>query len=150
MAIDRKNHVTNSEKSDKKSVSKKQNRTFSETLKRKIVSDLDKKHTNIKEVCDLYAVTRTSVYNWLVAYSTDYQRETKTVVQMESEAQKTKNLYAENQALLAALGRKQLELDYLHRLITVADEALATDLKKNFGTLPSMQYAPNKSVLPES
>lgn len=149
MVIEQKEYVTNSGNSDKKRATKKQNRTFSTALKKKIVSDLDKHHTSIKEICDLYEVTRTSVYKWLSMYSSEYQRETKTVVQMESEAQKTKDLYAENQRLLAALGRKQLEIDYLHQLITVADEALATDLKKNFGTPPSKPSAPKVRVPPE-
>jgi hypothetical protein len=49
---------------------------------------------------------------------------------MESEAQKTKELFRENAALLQALGRKQLEIDDLNQLLFAASKDLGIDLKK--------------------
>jgi len=36
--------------------------------------------------------------------------------------------------LEAALGRKQLEIDFLNKLIEVADQDMGTDIKKNIVT----------------
>jgi transposase len=127
-----KNPVTKDEILVKKELANKYNRTFSTALKQKIVSDFEKNKVTIAEICDLYGVTKTSVYKWIYKYSLSYQSNTKTVVQMESEAQKNKDLYQENTNLLRIIGQKQVELDYLHQLIAQASSALEIDLKKNF------------------
>jgi transposase len=127
-----KNPVTKDEILVKKELANKYNRTFSTALKQKIVSDFEKNKVTIAEISDLYGVTKTSVYKWVYKYSLSYQSSTKTVVQMESEAQKNKDLYQENSNLLRIIGQKQVELDYLHQLIAQASSALEIDLKKNF------------------
>jgi transposase-like protein len=130
-------HVTKDEILAKKELANKYNRTFSTPLKQKIVSDFEKNKVTIAEICDLYGVTKTSVYKWIYKYSLSYQSNTKTVVQMESEAQKNKDLYRENSNLLRIIGQKQVELDYLHQLIAQASSALDMDLKKNFASQAS-------------
>lgn len=110
----------------------KKRRTFSETFKRQKVSDIEHKVITIKEICELYNVSRTAVYKWLYKYSPHYQQGTIQVVQMESEAEKTKLLQSRVLELEAALGRKQLENEYLNKLIELADKELKVDLKKNY------------------
>lgn len=107
-------------------------RIFSETLKRQIVSDLDSKITTIREICELYNVSRTAVYKWLYKYSPHNERGTIQVVQMKSEAERTKQLQQRVMELEAALGRKHLETDYLNKLIELANIELNLDLKKNY------------------
>jgi transposase len=41
------------------------------------------------------------------------------------------------QAASCSIGQKQLQLDYLEKLIAVASEELGMDIKKNFGQQPS-------------
>ncbi|MBL4650635.1 MAG: transposase [Aureispira sp.] len=124
--------------SPKKGQSKKvkykirERRNFSEALKRQIVSELESKVTTIREICELYSVTRTSIYRWLYKYSPHYKKGTIQVVQMKSEAEKSKQLYSRVKELEAVVGRKQLELDYLDRLIDLASKELDYDLKKNY------------------
>lgn len=124
--------------SPKKGQSKKvkykirERRNFSEALKRQIVSELESKVTTIREICELYSVTRTSIYRWLYKYSPHYKKGTIQVVQMESEAEKSKQLYSRVKELESVVGRKQLEIDYLDRLIDLASKELEYDLKKNY------------------
>ena len=124
--------------SSKKGQSKKvkykirERRNFSEALKRQIVSELESKVTTIREICELYSVTRTSIYRWLYKYSPHYKKGTIQVVQMKSEAEKSKQLYSRVKELEAVVGRKQLEIDYLDRLIELASKELEYDLKKNY------------------
>ncbi len=63
-------------------------------------------------------------------YSIHNKRGTAQVVQMESEAEKSKKLYARVQELEAVIGRKQLAIDYLEKLLSLASEEIGYDLKK--------------------
>ena len=56
---------------------------------------------------------------------------------MDSEAYKSKELEKRVKELEAALGRKQLEVDFLNRLIEQGKEELGVDLKKKSFTPPS-------------
>jgi transposase len=105
------------------------NRIFSDEFKKSVVKDLVKGLVKIKDVCELHKVTRTSVYKWLYLYS-DTPKGTKTVIQMESEAHKTKELYDRVSKLERVIGQKQLEIDYLSKLIEISSEDLGFDLKK--------------------
>ncbi len=115
--------------SNVKKINEKYCRSFSKTFKESIVKDLVKGLVKIKDVCELHGVTRTSVYKWLYLYS-DTQKGTKTVVQMESEEQKTKELYDRVSVLERVIGQKQLEIDYLSKLIEISSDDLGFDLKK--------------------
>ncbi len=109
-------------------------RIFSEEFKRKKISELEKKQITVSEIVSLYGVSRTSVYNWLHKYSIHYPVQTKKVIEMESEAKKT--LYYKEQVseLERIVGKKQLEIDYLAKLLELASIELGIDIKKNFST----------------
>ena len=89
---------------------------------------------SIKQICELYEVSRTSVYKWIYKYSPHHERGSIQVVQMKSEASKTKALQSRLLELEATLGRKQLEIDFLSKLIDLASEELGVDLKKKYGS----------------
>jgi len=108
-------------------------RTFSEEFKRQKVKLIVDKLVTIKEVSELYSVSQMSVYRWLYRYSPHHQKGTVQVVQMESEAHKTKELLRQVAELERAVGQKQLAIDYLERLIALGGESLQVDLKKTFG-----------------
>jgi len=107
-----------------------QNRIFSEELKRRIIQDLDSKATTIGQIVAQYEVSRTSVYKWRYLYSRHFQKQTKMVVQMESEATKTLRQNERIAELERIIGQKQLEIDYLNKLIELAGKDLGIDLKK--------------------
>ena len=111
----------------------KQRRIFSEAFKRQKVQLIVEKKISIKDVSDLYGVTSMTVYRWLYRYSPHHQKGTIQVVQMESEEHRTKELQQELARLERVIGQKQVQLEYLERLIAIAGEALQIDLKKNFG-----------------
>lgn len=115
-------------------ISLRQRRVFSDSLKKKVVKDIENGKAGISAVCREYQVSDTSVYRWLAKYSRHLQSSTKLVLQMDSEAYKTKELEKHIAELEAALGRKQLEVDFLNRLIIQGKEELGVDLKKKFST----------------
>lgn len=119
-------------KSDKRLEIRKQ-RYFSETFKRSKVKELTEKQITISEICELYKVSRQSVYNWLYRYSPHYEKGTNQIIEMESEARRSKLLLERVAELEGVIGRKQLTIDYLEKLIEVAGTELGYDLKKTFG-----------------
>ena len=112
----------------------KQRRTFSNEFKKTKVQELIERRLTIVEVCRLYDVSRTSVYKWLYKYSKDYQRKTILVVQMESEAYKTLRLQQQVAELERVIGQKQMEIDFLNKLLEIGSDEMGFDLKKNFST----------------
>jgi transposase len=120
----------------KRKMSLRPRRVFSEALKRKIVRDIEEGKATVLAVSREYDVSDQAVYYWLNKYSRHLQSSKMMVVQMDSESYKTKELEKRIQELEAALGRKQLEVDFLNKLIDVGKEELGVDLKKKFFTPP--------------
>lgn len=121
------------EQKEKLQIQSKYNRYFSESFKKEKVKQLVAKQISIKELSELYDVSRTSVYKWLYQYSPHHKRGTIQVVEMESEALKTKVLLAKVAELERALGRKQLEVDFNNKVIEIASKEIGYDIKKKHG-----------------
>ena len=109
-------------------------RYFSDTFKKEKVQELIDKRTTIQKLCDLYGVSRTSIYTWLYRYSPHYAQKSRQVVEMESESQKTQFYQNRVAELERIVGQKQLEIDFRDKLIDLASAALGVDLKKKFST----------------
>jgi transposase-like protein len=111
----------------------RQLRTFSEEFKRQKVQLIVEKKVSIADVSTIYKVSKVTVYRWLYRYSADHEQGAKQVVQMQSEEYKTKELLRQVAELERAVGQKQLQVDYLERLVQLSGESLKIDLKKTFG-----------------
>ena len=109
-------------------------RIFSDTFKRQKVKEIDSGLVSVTEVSRLYEVSVQAIYKWLHKYSINHQKGVIQVVQMESEAHKTKDLLARVAELERIVGQKQLQIDYLEKLVEISSEELKLDLKKNFAT----------------
>ena len=112
-------------------LSLKPRRIFSDKLQKKIVKDIEQGKVSVLGASREYAVSLQTVYNWLKKNSTHLHPSTTLVMQMDSEQYKSKELEKKVTELEAALGRKQLEIDYLNKLIEIAGQDLGQDLKKN-------------------
>lgn len=112
----------------------KYTRYFSEEFKRAKVKELEQKQITISKLVTLYGVCRQTVYNWLYQYSAHYKQGTRLVVELESESKKTERLLKRVCELEQVIGQKQLEIDYLNKLIEVSSDELSVDIKKNFIT----------------
>jgi len=117
-------------------------RTFSDEFKKSKVADLVEKKITVTELSRLYNVSRTSIYRWKSKFGTDTTSKTKIVVEMQSEAQKTKALLQRVAELERIIGQKQLEIDFHNKLIELASVELDVDIKKNYGTQLSNGSAP--------
>jgi len=111
-------------------------RIFSDVLKRKIIKDLERGKVTVAQVSRDYSVSQQSVYNWLEKYSSSYNKQVRIVVEGKSESFRSKELEKENKELQAALGRKQLEVEFLNKLIERVGKELGVDIKKKLSTTP--------------
>ena len=112
-------------------------RVFSDTFKRSKVKEIDQGLVSVTEVSKLYNVSCQAIYRWLHKYSINHQKGVIQVVQMESESQKTKALLKRVAELERIVGQKQLQLDFLEKLVEISSKELKIDLKKNFDTKSS-------------
>lgn len=106
-------------------------RTFSTEFKKEKVKDLIEKRTSIKMLVELYGVSRSAIYKWLYLYSS-MEKGIQTVVQMESEEQKTKVLLNRLAECERIIGQKQMQLDVLEKTFEIASEELGYDVKKKY------------------
>lgn len=109
-------------------------RIFSDTFKKARVKEFESGLLGVKEMATLYKIHTQTVYKWIYKYSKTLVKGTVQVIQMESEAHQTKQFLAQVKELEAALGRKQLEVEYLEKLISLASKEFNVDVKKSFGT----------------
>ena len=113
-------------------------RIFSDTFKRQKVKELDKGIISITELSILYKVSKQSIYRWLHKYSPNHEKGVIQVVEMKSESQKSKALLKRLAELEQIIGQKQIQIDYLEKLVEISSEELKIDLKKNFDTRSSI------------
>lgn len=113
---------------------KMQRRVFSDDLKRQVVRDIENGKASVASVCREFSVSGVSVYKWLHKYSSFLQKGAKLVVELKSEAYRSKELEKELKEVQAALGKKQLQVDFLETVIELASKELGTDLKKNYSS----------------
>jgi transposase-like protein len=114
----------------------KQVRHFSEPVRKQIVQDIEKGKSSVLAASRELGVSEQTVYRWLNKYSRHLQSSKRMIVETKSEAYKSKELEKRIQELEAALGRKQLEIDFLNKMIEIGKEELGVDLKKKFSTPP--------------
>lgn len=111
-------------------------RVFSEALKKKVVKDIESGKATVLQASREYSVSFQAIYQWLNKYSRHLQSSKRIVVEMKSESYKTRELEKRIQELEAALGRKQLEVDFLNKMIELGSEQVGVDIKKKFSTPP--------------
>jgi len=117
-------------------LSLRQTRIFSEATKKKAVEDIEHGRATVLRMSREYGTSLQTIYNWLNKYSRHLHSSRRIVIEMESEGYKSKQLEKRIQELEAALGRKQLEIDFLNKMIEKGKEELGVDLKKKFSTPP--------------
>jgi transposase len=115
---------------------KRPKRVFSDSLKRKIIKDLEQGKMTVAQAGREYSVSIQSIYRWLEKYSKLYDKQVRIVVEAKSESFRSKELEKENKELQAALGRKQLEVEFLNEMIKRIGNELGVDIKKKLSTTP--------------
>ena len=110
---------------------------FSEAIKRQTVKDIENGKCSVLEASRELLASQQTIYIWVYKYSGYLQKNKVLVVENNSENYQSKVLEKKLREAEAALGRKQMELDFLNKLIELAGADLHIDLKKSFSNLVS-------------
>lgn len=105
-------------------------RIFSEGIRKQTVKDIELGRCTVLEASRELQISEQSIYNWLGRYSRYLVKNKTLIVEEKGEAYRSKQLEQRIKELEAALGRKQLEMDLLNKVIELANEEYGTDLKK--------------------
>jgi transposase-like protein len=109
-------------------------RQYSDEFKKQIVGDYESGEFSVRQLERLHGVSDQSIYNWIYKFSTFNEKGFRVVEMKDSSSKKLQELEAKNKELEAALGRKQIQLDYLEKMIELAKSELDIDIKKNYST----------------
>ena len=122
----------------------KKQRVYSEEFKRQIVKDFESGKYSVPQLEKLHGISNASIYSWIYKFSTFNKKGYRVVEHKHSSLKRVKDLQAQVKELQAALGRKQIQIDYLETMIEVAKEELDIDIKKNYATPQSKNSAKEK------
>jgi len=119
---------------EKRQVKLKKHRYFSEAFKRSRVKEFESGQFTVIELCRLYGVSDVSVYRWIHQYSIYNKKGFKVVEDDKSARKKVKELKEQLAEAERIIGQKQIMIDYLEEMLSLAKELYDIDLKKNYNT----------------
>ena len=109
-------------------------RKYSIEFKKRIVADFESGKFSVLQLEKLHGVSEQSIYRWIYKFSTFSEKGFRIVEMKDSSNKKMKELEARVKELESAVGRKQIKIDYLEKMMEIAKDELDIDIKKNFGT----------------
>ena len=112
----------------------KKYRRYSKEFKQSIVDHFEQGKFSVKELSLHNSISQQLIYKWIYQLSRFNKKGYRIVEKTNSQAEKLKQLQKENQALKATVGEKQIHIEYLERLIEIAEVELDVDIKKNSST----------------
>jgi transposase-like protein len=104
---------------------------YSEQIKRKVVDDFRAGRHTALELADLYHCHPQTIYNWIYKYSPGDSPQINVVEMSDSTDQKVKDLQAKIAKLEQMVGQKQIKVDFLEKMIELAEEEYNLDVKKS-------------------
>ena len=110
----------------------KRHRIFSSSFKEEKVRELEENRITASELSRLYEVSLSAIYKWKEQYGIHYKKGVRMVVEKESESVKRLELEQKVSELERLLGRKQVEIEYLNKVIEEGGKLLGGDLKKKY------------------
>jgi len=112
----------------------RKHRRYSDSFKKQIVSDFESGKYSVLQLERLHGIKNSSIYSWIYKFSTFNEKGYRVIEMEDSTTNKVKDLELKVKELEAALGRKQIMVDYLETMIDVAKDELNIDIKKNYAT----------------
>lgn len=106
-------------------------RHFSEHIRRKAVNQFRSGAYTTKELANLYHCSQQTIYNWIYKYSPADSPHINVVEMANSTDKKVNDLQDRIAELEQLLGQKQIKVEFLEKMIHLAEEEYNLDLKKN-------------------
>ena len=109
-------------------------RVYSEEFKRELVKEFEQGNYSVLQLEKLYGVLNENIYRWIYKYSNFNDKSSRVIEMKESSSNKLKDLEKKVKELEQAVGRKQMYIDYLEKMMDIAKEEMGVDIKKNYDT----------------
>jgi len=122
--------MANLKEFEKLSTKERLHRYFSDDFKRKKVSEIDRNLTTIAEICREYQVSDSAVYKWIYKFSRMHKKKERQIVESKSDTKKILALKEKIKELERMVGQKQIEFDFLDKMIELAEEDMGVEIKK--------------------
>lgn len=116
----------------KKTPKLRERRYFNESFRKARVKEYETGEATVIEISRAYGVSSRSVYKWIEKYSVDYQKPIVTIVEPKSETRKRLQLEEKVKKLEQLLGKKQVKLEFLEKLIETVENHYGIEVKKTF------------------
>lgn len=112
----------------------KKYRLYSDEFKRNLVKEFETGRFSVLQLKKLHGVSDVSIYNWIYKFSTFNEKGSRVVEMKESSSNKLKDLEQKIKDLEQIVGKKQIKIDYLEKMIDIAKDEFDIDIKKNSNT----------------
>ena len=112
-------------------------RIFADEFKQSLVKEFDTGQFSVNELGRLHGIADTVIYRWIYKFSTFNQKGYRIIEMKESSNKKLKDLEQKVKNLEQIVGKKQIMIDYLEKMMEIAKDELDIDIKKNFNTSQS-------------
>ena len=109
-------------------------RHFSEAFKIEKVKMYEEGQITVRQLSRIYQVSEAAIYKWIRKYSNRISKAERIVVEKESEGAKTIELLQKIGELERKIGQKQLQVDYLEKVLELGSEEVGFDVKKKFAS----------------
>ncbi len=113
-------------------------RRYTTDFKKQIVKDFESGKFSVLQLEKLHGINNASIYKWIYKYSKFNEKDYRIIEMKKSSSKKVKDLEKKVKELERIVGSKQLMIDYLEKMMEIAKDELDIDIKKNYGTRPSI------------
>jgi transposase len=115
-------------------------RYFSEDFKVRKVREIEQNLTRVAQLCREYSVSSAAVYKWIYKYSSMRKKGIKQIVEAKSDTVKISLLRDQVKEMERAVGQKQIMIEFLQKMIELAEDEYGIDIKKKFSSTQSSGF----------
>lgn len=109
----------------------KKHRRYSTDFKKELVSLFESGKYSVVQLEKLYGISNPTIYRWIYKYSTFNEKGIRIVEMKKSSSEKLKGLEQKVKELERSVGQKQIKIEYLEKMIDIAEDDFDIDIKKN-------------------
>ncbi|MFT6867572.1 MAG: transposase-like protein [Cyclobacteriaceae bacterium] len=108
----------------------KKRRQNTEAFKKEIMECFERGKYSVYQLERLHGISNQSIYQWIYKFSTFNDKGYRVIEHQMSSSKKVKELEAKVRNLEQAVGKKQITIDYLEKMIELAKDECQIDIKK--------------------
>lgn len=115
----------------------RKHRRFTEDFKKSIVTEFESGTLSVLELSRIHYISYALIYKWIYKFSKFNSKGYRIIEMKDSTSKKLKDLEKKVKELERTVGQKQIKIDYLEKMMEIAQEEYNIDIKKNSDTLQS-------------